>query len=112
LDDFPDHLDIYLVGQAYLDGYDSWLEFEDFEPNASVPQGLDPSYIEVKKIRLDKDGYDSRGGYFGRGDPVYCITYDDGDNIFYTFERARSSKQAVLQATPYLNRKLMHTKDK
>lgn len=36
------------------------------------------SRIDITRIRLDADGYDSNGAYYGAGQPVFLVTWPDG----------------------------------
>ena len=41
------------------------------------PAGAAPP-IEIARIRLDAEGYDSNGAYYGTGQPVFLVTWPDG----------------------------------
>lgn len=41
------------------------------------PAGAAP-LIEIARIRLDAEGYDSNGAYYGTGQPVFLVTWPDG----------------------------------
>lgn len=36
--------------------------------------------IDIQRIRLDAQGYDNNGAYYGAGDPVFLVTLPDGES--------------------------------
>lgn len=43
----------------------------------SDPAGAAPR-LDIARIRLDADGYDSNGAWYGTGQPVFLVTWPDG----------------------------------
>ena len=62
------------------------------------PAGVVPN-IDVAPIRLDADGYDSSGAYYGIGQPVFLITWPTGSTQAI---RAASLEAAQRQAATML----------
>jgi hypothetical protein len=46
--------------------------------------------VTIRRVELDRGGYDKRGGYFGIGAPVYSVVTDDGETYRGTHIRAAS----------------------
>jgi len=51
--------------------------------------------ITCERIRLSKDGYETRGQYWGVGAPLYRVTYScPGEECFTGEYRAENAKEA------------------
>lgn len=50
---------------------------------------------DIRRIRLDAQGYDDNGAYYGAGDPVFLVTLPDGHEQAI---RAKTQKAARTQA--------------
>jgi hypothetical protein len=48
--------------------------------------------LRATRLRINRQGYDSRGRYWGIGAPVYEVEHDDNGSVFAT--RAPSAKEA------------------
>ena len=62
--------------------------------------GAAPS-IDIVPIRLDADGYDENGAYYGTGQPVFLVTWPDGASQAIraaSLKAARKQAQAALDA--------------
>ena len=59
--------------------------------------------VHVELIRIDRQGYDRHGRYWGVGERLYHI-YDD-DEVFDTHVRASDSKEAKALAAWELKRR-------
>lgn len=55
-----------------------------------------PPRVFVERVRVNRHGYDSRGSYWGVGEPLYRISTADGG--FDTHIRARDAKTARTKA--------------
>lgn len=55
-----------------------------------IPEGAIDSEIQLRRVHLDRDGYDELGAYFGIGEPVWWAATDDGslDTTFRAADRA------------------------
>ena len=54
------------------------------------------STIYAKKVRINRQGYDSSGKYWGAGgQPLYLVTNDDGDFAYVRASTATVAKAAA-----------------
>lgn len=81
---FPDH-DIVSPGGNYF---------------VAVPRGEAPqpraiiARYRVEPVHINVEGYDSRGDYFGSGDPVYSVEDTTDNTVRVQYYRAKSAREA------------------
>jgi len=51
--------------------------------------------IYAKKVRINRQGYDSSGKYWGTGQPLYLVTNDDGAFAYVRASTAKVAKAAA-----------------
>jgi hypothetical protein len=44
--------------------------------------------VKIVRVKLDRQGYDRRGNYWGTGPRLYCAEIDDGETLRYVHTRA------------------------
>jgi hypothetical protein len=56
----------------------------------------EPVKLTLRRVRLDRGGYDTIGTYFGTGSPLYWYASDDGriDGVLRALDRA-TAKDAI-----------------
>ena len=63
----------------------------------------EPRRVKVWKIRINSQGYDDGGAYWGIGSPLYCCEFEDDEFVRTQYVRARhrdAAKEIVRQTIP------------
>jgi len=61
-----------------------------FDVRMPEPAADTRPYVTIRRVELDRGGYDTSGRYFGRGGPLYHVTSDDIRNVNADYVRAVS----------------------
>lgn len=70
---------------------------------AWLPCNAEPRTVRVFRVRIDSQGYDQGGAYWGAGAPLYCAT-DSVDYREFVRATSRAAAIAALNIDPTLLR--------
>ncbi len=63
-----------------------------------------PTYASLTRHRINRQGYDRDGRYFGVDEPLYKLTVDSANGYHIHFLRAATRGAAVIAARQWLSR--------